>query len=213
MSQLPQNIPTLKERLDDPNITLEAVQEHLNSLDFETRLAQCMKLGKKQQKRLFEIAATPPCTLDDLVGPDVPPATEVIFEGKNTLPIFTRFQKRFCRPKDGSAVLYGYNEGFTRKLIGPGYFVAHMTDVPPSEPHWPARAASVVNYFMVPPSNDDVVPGWPKVVPNSRGLQMFVYKGTRDFMRKITDDVSIGEAYKGDNSINNFFVLVRRPLG
>lgn len=171
-----------------------------------------MALNKKAQSRLFALAVNNPCLLEDLVPADVKPGQEVILEGKNTLPLFTRFQKRFCRPSDGSALLYGYNEGFTRKLIGPGYFVTHMTDVAPSEPHWKDRSASVVNYFMVPPEND-VVAGWPKVVPNSRGLQMFVYKGTRDFMRKVTDDVSIGEAYKGEKSINNFFMLVRRPLG
>lgn len=213
MSQIPETIPSLRKQLENPNTTIEEVQRYLESLDFDARLAACMTLGRKHQRRLFQLAVNTPCTLDDLVPADVAPGVEVILEGKNTLPIFTRFQKRFCRPKDGSPVLYGYNEGFTRKFIGPGYFVAHMTDVPPSEANWPERGASVVNYFMVPPSQEDVVEGWPKVVPNSRGLQMFVYKGTRDFMRKVTSDVTIGEAFKGDKSIDNFFMLVRRPIG
>lgn len=210
MSQL-QTVPTLKQRLADPSTTLEAIQGHLDSLAFEQQLKECMALGKKEQSRLFELAENNPCTLDDLVPAGTSPDQQVVFEGKNTLPVFTRFQKIFCRAKDDPNLLYGFNEGFTRKFIGPGYFVAHMCDVPPSKPHWPAHGASVVNYSMVPPSNDVVVPGWPKVKPNSSGLQMFVYKGTRDFMRKITDDVSIGEAFKGAKPLNNFFTLVRRP--
>ena len=212
MSQSPERIQSLKERLADPQTTLAQVQEHLNALPFDERLNQCMALGKKAQRRLFQLSDAPGCTLDALIPADIPGGTEVVLEGKNTLPLFTRFQKRFCWPKDRKDQLYGYNEGFTRRFIGPGYFVAHNTDVPPSEDGWAERGGSVVNYFMVPPSQNAVVDGWPKVVPNSRGLQMFVYKGTRDFMRKITDDVTIGEAYKGEKSIDNYFILVRRPL-
>lgn len=214
MSQLPANAPTLKSMLADPTTTMSAVRTYLEAMSFDDRLAVCMKLGRKDQRRLFQLAAqNEPCTFEDFVPAGTPPNVEVILEGKNTLPVFTRFQKRFCAAKDGSARQFGYNEGFTRKFIGPGYFVAHMTDVPPSEPHWKERGALVVNYWMVPEPSDIVVPGWPKVVPNSKGLQMFVYKGTRDFMRKVADDVTIGEAYKGDKTLDNFFVLVRRPIG
>jgi hypothetical protein len=47
------------------------------------------------------------------------------------------------------------------------------------------------------------------VVPNSHGLQMFVFKGTSDFIRKISDHVSIGAAYKSDKPLDHYFMLVR----
>jgi hypothetical protein len=57
-----------------------------------------------------------------------------------------------------------------------------------------------------------VVEGWPKVVANNVGLQVLVYNGTRDFMRRVSDHVSIGAAYKGENPLDHYFTLVREPL-
>lgn len=213
MSQLPTTAPTLKSMLADPTSRMSTVRAFLEAMSFDDRLAACMTLGRKDQRRLFQLAAqSEPCTFEDFVPAGTPATVEVIHEGKNTLPVFTRFEKRFCAASDGSARVFGYNEGFTRKFIGPGYFVGHMTDAPPSEPHWTERGAVVVNYWMVPEQSDIVVEGWPKVSPNSKGLQMFVYKGTRDYMRKVASDVTIGEAFRGEKSLDNFFTLVRRPL-
>ena len=50
---------------------------------------------------------------------------------------------------------------------------------------------------------------WPAVVPNEQGLQRFVFAGTRDFLRKVVDGVSIGAAYKGERALDHYFVLVR----
>lgn len=209
MSNL-QPAPTLKQLLSDPSVSLAQVVTHLEALAPEEKLKQCMSIGRAAQRRLFQLcAASPAVTMNDFVPDELPPLTPVIHEGKNTLPLFTRFQKVFCKPADGSDRLFGFNEGFTRMLIGPGYFVGHATTEPPSESTWPARGPIVVNYFMVPEAQ--VPEGWPKVVPNSKGLQMFVYKGTRDFMRKVCDGVTIGEAFKGEKSIDNYFVLVRMP--
>lgn len=205
--------PSLDALLQDPNTTIATVQEQLRSLDFEDRLAACMKLGKKAQRRLYQLSVDEPCTLESMVPADIPPRTEVILEGKNSLPIFTRFEKRFCWAEGDDKVLYGYNEGFTRKFIGPGYFVAHLTNDPRGDTSWVKHGASVVNYLLVPPSQDAVVEGWPKVVPNTRGLQYFVYRGMTDFMHKVTDDVSIGAAFKGEKDMDSYFVLVRRPIG
>jgi hypothetical protein len=46
-------------------------------------------------------------------------------------------------------------------------------------------------------------------VPNSRGLQRFVYHRTRDFMRRVSRHVTIGAAYKGESPLDHYFVLVR----
>ena len=58
---------------------------------------------------------------------------------------------------------------------------------------------------------DGAVPSdWPKVVPNTQGLQRFIYHGTRDFMRRVSQHVSIGAAYKGEKKLDHYFVLVRQ---
>jgi hypothetical protein len=195
---------TLRSLLQATAPSLDAIASYLDGLPHDARLAECMDLGRSEQRILFGLASTE-IDASHFVPPSVPDRTEVIHHGRNTLPVFTRFQKRFCRPEGGPAgSLCGYNEGSTRALIGPGYFVAEPTA---GTPEWEPRGAFVVNYFKVP--DGPVVDGWPTVVPNSSGLQMFVYKGTRDFMRRVSQHVSIGEAYKGEKSINSWFILVR----
>ena len=186
------------------------IAEYLDGLDHSARVGEMQSLGRSPQRRLWEKAAdNAPITLEHFVPAAVGPLTEVIHEGRNTLPLpgmFRNFQKRFCRPDDASNSLYGYNEGATRPLIGPGYFVTVSTEPTPA---WHTRGAIVVDYFQVP--DGAVVAGWPKVVPNQKGLQVLVYNGTRDFMRRVSDFVSIGAAYKGESPLDHYFTLVRQP--
>lgn len=94
------------------------------------------------------------------------------------------------------------------RLIGPGFFVALPTA---ERPRWSARGGIVVDYFQVP---DGAVPdGWPRVVANDRRLQRFVYHATRDFMRRVSRDVSIGAAFKRERPLDHDCVLCRRPHG
>ena len=71
-----------------------------------------------------------------------------------------------------------------------------------------AHGGVVVDYFEVPA--EAVVDGWPRVVPNGRGLQRFVYHQTRDFLRAVSEHVSIGAAFKRNRPLDHYFVLCRR---
>ena len=198
---------TLKDLIDDADVSIQQIGAHLDALDHEARMTELYALNKKRQRALYERAeSAPPITLEHFVPADVPPLTEVIHEGKNSLPIFRVFQKRFCRPVEGEGELFGYNEGITRWLIGPGYYVAHSTR---GETAWEPRGAVVVNYFRVPEA--PVVEGWPKIKRNNQGLQMFVYNKTRDFMRKVSEHASIGIAFRKEKSMDSYFILTRRP--
>ena len=53
---------------------------------------------------------------------------------------------------------------------------------------------------------------WPAVKANDRGLQVLVYNKTRDFMRRVSEHVSIGMAFKVEKSLNNWFTLVREDV-
>ena len=196
---------SLKKMLKDEATTLQDVSAYLDALENEERIKEVRRLGRKPQIRLWELAADGgSLDLDYFVPADTPPLTEVIHYGKNTLPVFTNFEKRFCRPKEANGGLYGYNEGFTRHFIGPGYFVAHATD---PKDTWHDPSDLVIDYFMVP--EDEVVDGWPKVIPNHKRLQMFVYKHTRDFMRRVSEHVTIGKAYKNEKALGAYFLLCR----
>jgi hypothetical protein len=180
------------------------IARHLDGLSHEARLAEMRALSGRDQKKLFRAAQdSPPLDLDFFVPAGTPDLTQVIHHGKNSQPAFRNFQKRWCRPGDRKDVLYGYNETVLRPLIGPGYFVARETGDDGRDP----RGAIVVDYFQVP--EGPVAPGWPRVKPNASGLQRFVYDKTRDYMRRVSAHVSIGEAHRLEQRVMGWFVLCR----
>jgi hypothetical protein len=191
----------LAELIADPDAAVGDVATLLDALDPRERWALLARLNRAQQRALYR-KADPATELAQLVG-DAAALTGVIHDGLNTLPVpppLRRFQKHFCRPEDPTAEhLFGYNEGPTRRLLGPGYFVARPT----------GDGGVVIDYFQVPDAR--VAPGWPRIVPNSHGLQRFVYHQTRDMLRRVSVHVSIGTPVKQDRPLDHYFVLCRRP--
>jgi hypothetical protein len=192
----------------DPQCGIDDIAAYLDRLDGAGRWNQVRALGRDQQRTLYKKAGATVLDLRHFVG-DAGARVEVIHDGVNTLPTprpLRRFQKRFCRPDNAEdARLFGYNEGPTRRLLGPGYFVATTTD---DHPEWSAYGGVVVDYYHVPDAG--VAEGWPPVVPNSQGLQRFVFHETRDFIRRVCAHVSIGAAFKRDKPLDHYFVLCRR---
>ncbi len=194
-----------------PDVHLAAITAYLDSLSHDERWTEVSQLGRREQRSLFHKAERG-VTAEDLV----PTAYEEVFSvrhlGRNTLPLpppHHLFEKRFSRSMTAPDRLYGYNEAPSRRLLGPGYFVALPTEEGPEDYReaWKERGAWVVDYFRVP---DGAVPEeWPPVLPNSEGLQRFVYGGTRDYLRKVSSHVTIGTAYKGEKALDHYFVLCR----
>lgn len=178
-----------------------AVAAHLDALAPNVRIEEVRALGPAEQRALWKLAAGQAMTFDDLVPPDYGPLEPVRHFGRNSQPAFQLFEKRFCRPSQPTAEphLWGYNEGPTRPLIGPGYFVVRST---PTDP----RGASVVDYWQVPPEKPA---DWPAIVPNERGLQQLVYARMEDFLRKVSVHVSIGRAWRERRESPHHFVLCR----
>jgi len=180
----------------------EAIAAHLDALDHGGRMDAITALGgPRAQGRLWDaVAGTPPVALGDLVPPDAPPLREVIFHGKNSLPAFTLFQKRFCRPPAGEAPdrLWGYNHQALAWLTGPGYFVVHRE----------GDAPAAIDYRLVPPAQP---PGWPAVKPNDVGLSRFVYRDMVDYLRRVSRHVLIGRATRYGKELPNYFLLCREP--
>jgi hypothetical protein len=192
----------------DPDCGISDVAAYLDGLDGDGRWRQVRRLDRDRQRTLYRKASGVAIDLNHFVG-DAGARVEVIHDGLNTLPApppLRRFQKRFCRPHGaGVTRLFGYNEGPTRRLLGPGYFVATPTD---QAHEWAAHGGVVVDYFLIPDAA--VAEGWPAVVPNSKGLQRFVFHETRDFMRRVSAHVSVGAAFKRDKPLDHYFVLCRR---
>jgi hypothetical protein len=176
---------------------LRALGAFLDGLDPAARVSAVRTLTGKEQAALFEAAAGErPLALTDFVPQGTPPLREVIHEGKNSLPVFSAFQKRFCRPEGAAGELWGYNEQPMRWATGPGYF-----KVRPIE-----DGQVLIDYFEVPPGKP---PGWPPILPNSARLSRFVYFRTRDTMRGVSRHVSIGRAARDGKWMDNWFALCR----
>jgi hypothetical protein len=163
----------------------------------ERREAITALAGPRLQARLYQsVAAAAPVRLGDLVPADAPPLREVIFHGKNSLPAFTLFQKRFCRSSTSGDELWGYNHQSLAWLTGPGYFVVHEEG---------ARGAAI-DYRAVPPDHPRT---WPEVRPNDQGFSRFVYRDMVDYLRRVARDVFIGSAHRDGRELGNYFVLAR----
>ena len=200
---------TLNTMISEGLTLIEEIGGFLDTLTHAQRLEAIYSLSAGDMASLYHRAATAePITMEHFVPAAWPALAEVIHHGQNSLPAFRRFQKRFCRSVsgEGTPTTVGYNEGAARPLIGPGYFVTTPTI---GVPHWERRGALVIDYHLEP--RGPVAANWPRVVPNSKGLQRFVYHRTRDFMRRVSAHVSIGVAYKDEKPINAYFVLCREP--
>ncbi len=188
---------------------IHEIASYLDGLSPSERLAQTRTLDRASQRRLYRLAAaSEPLTLDHFVPAGIAPREPVIHDGRNTLPLLPNlklFQKRFARPEgEHQDRLFGYNESPFLSTVGPGFFCAVPTA---GDKEWEKRGAVVVDYFQIP---DGPVPaGWPEVIPNEKGLQYFVYRHTRDFMRKVSKHVSIGAAYKVEKALDHYFILCR----
>lgn len=192
--------------LTRPDLSADAISSALDALTDAERWQAIRRSDRDLQRRLFALAAGSTVRIDDLV-PDATALEEVVHLGVNTLPVpwaLRRFEKRFCRAEEDASVLYGYNEGPLRRIIGPGYFVARDN----AQTEWAERGGVVVDYWEVPAGR--VVAEWPRVVPNERGLQRNVYAHTRDFLRRLSTHVTIGMATKDDQPLDHFFLLCRR---
>ena len=190
---------TILDALEDG--ALDDAAELLDNTSHGERLEVLRALTPSRQRNLYDAACGRKVTTEDLVAPSLKPLQQVIHEGQNTLPLFRTFQKRFCLPTeefrpDNRRVLWGYNHQTFSGMTGPGYFVAY-DDTEAGE--------VVIDYRELPPEHP---PSWPPILDNSARLGRFVYAGMVDRLRRVSDHLTIGRAYK-DKPMNAYFALLR----
>lgn len=178
------------------------IERHLDSLSPGERVDQVLAVRGGNIKRLYDaLKGAPAMTLDELV-----PRGErgtVIFEGRNSLPAFSRFQKRFCRvgsPGSSEDVIVGYNHQAMAFATGPGYFV-----VRPPEESGEYAGEILLDYTEAPPAEPDA---WPAFRPNDAGLSRAVFMHLQDFCRRGGRGVLVGKATKKGVDQNAYFSLV-----
>ncbi len=185
-------------------VDLPGLTRYLDGLGDAARAAATVSMTPGQQARLYEAArGYRALTLEHFVPQGVPLLTQVVHAGKNSIPVVSRFEKRFCRPAAGAVRLWGYNQNprAIQPATGPGYFVCYAIDA----------GEILIDYCEVPSDKPAGKPeGWPSVRPNSAGLSRFIYNRTKDTMRGVSSHVSIGRAARDGKAMDNWFVLCRR---
>jgi hypothetical protein len=180
----------------------DMIRTYLDGLDPRARVDEALSLGGRDVAKLSRaVAGGMATTITDFVPKGSSPDTTIIFEGKNSLPVFTRFQKRFATLSSGQTI--GYNHGSTAVATGPGYFVVRAAD---DAADVPGQA-----YFDYTGTPEGVPVGWPPYKPNDVGLSNLVYKNMKDYMRQVARGVYVGEAYKLGKPQKAWFILAR-PL-
>lgn len=179
----------------------QQIQRHLDALDLSERLRQVLMVKRSGVKALYDrFESAPPATVDEFVPPSTTGKT-VIYEGRNSLLLFSRFQKRFFRTESG--VVVGYNHQTWQFITGPGYFVVQAADGKP-----PVPSELYIDYITEPPT---IPEGWPAYKPNSRGFSRGVYFNMHDYMRRVATGVYVGKAYRAGEDIDAHFSLTLPP--
>jgi len=177
----------------------EHIARELDRLSHAERVLALQGLHRDQFPLLFALVDRfAPMTLDALVPAHATPLRPVRHVGRNSLPLFSAFEKRFYRLGTKAAV-GGANFQTTSFATGPGYFTAS----PNAE-----RTEIVIDYNQIP----ELAPeGWPALSDNNHGLGRLVYGGMIDTLRKVSEHVSIGAAQKQGDPPSAYFVLCRTP--
>lgn len=184
----------------DPGVDLENFRRVLDTSGHTARVLAIRGLKAPQLAALFDACADGEALTLDYFVPTSEPMVEVIHEGKNSLPAFTSFQKRFCRPDgDADGVLWGYNHNasFQEVATGPGYFVASALE----------NGEVKIDYGQLPPRRPE---GWPEIISNSSRLGFLVWAGMEDYCRKVSEHVTIGRAHRGGKPFDAWFALCRK---
>lgn len=186
-----------------PTINLERITEILDGLGHEGRVHTTHTWGKAEMEKVFDAAkGYKPVDVDFFV-PVSEPLVEVQHDLHNTVPLpGTEGQKRFARSTADANVLIGFNPQPMNAFSGPGYFTA-------TKGEGDHAGELVVDYTKIP---TEKVASWPAIRDNGGFIPGIVYGGMTDYVRAISSHVSIGKAFKGGQSRDAFFTIVRRDL-
>lgn len=193
---------TLLTLLRESVIKPHEVGQALDAMSHAERVRAIRAVGKAEQRRLYEaVDGFRPLRMTDAVPASVAALTPVRHYGRNTLPAFSHFEKRMCRPPDADPRqpdrLWGYNFSPAGGLVGPGYFVLRPDA---------ARGELLVDYHLLPEGRPA---GWPEIRSNERGLSRFVYGFMIDTLRGVSEHVTIGSAARNGKDLGSWFVLCR----
>ena len=191
----------LKALLKTDDVDIDAIATLLDSMESDARVEAIRGLGKRHKYAFGTPAKDAQHPSKTWFQPQWVRPLRSSMLGKTRCRSSVNL-KRFCRVEGDDTILYGYNEGPTRKVIGPGYFVTSFDA---------DRGEVGINYYDVPPEDASLPAEWPAIRPNERGLSRFVYAQMIDYLRQVSGHVTIGRAVRKGKTTNNYFLLCRTP--
>ena len=189
---------TLHGLISDSGAKPQRIRDFLDGLSETDRIAATRGLTRGYQIKLWKLVDG----FGELVLEDFVPKGKPVFEpvrhyGRNTMPAFILFEKRFYRYGDGSQMA-GANFQHISPITGPGYFIVSEDK---------AKREVLVDYRTVP---SEAPPGWPKIVSNEKGISQFIYGFMVDRMRRVSEHVTIGRANRHGKDFGAWFMLCRQ---
>jgi hypothetical protein len=181
---------TLPLMLEAEETTATDVSAHLAGLTPAGRLAESLALAPAQQRRLWQLASTGPSS----GGGELVIGGTGKFAGRNSLRLFSRFEKWFARER---GTIVGCNRHPLSPLIGPGYFTVRDA----------GDRGLAFDYATVP---GEAPAGWPQVAGNSGLFARPVYGNLLDHVRWVGPDVLIGAAFRAEVPLDSYFILIRQ---
>lgn len=180
-------------------VSASELAELLDGMGVRERVEAVARVTGSLVGQLYELARDgQPLELREVVGDSIPAGATVAYSGRNSLAMFSRFEKRLTRTADG--LVFGYNHQplqVARPVTGPGYF--RVVDAGPDHP-----GELLFDYTQAPPFEPA---GWPAYRPNEVGLSRFVFMDLHDYVRRVARGVLVGKAYRRGKDQNAYFSL------
>ena len=172
------------------------ISSYLDGLSAAARSEEVLSITGSAVRRLYDaVVDAPTVTLEEFLPTSM--KGTLIYEGRNSLVAFTRFQKRFQRLESGLVI--GYNHQTMAFVTGPGYFAV-------KEANGEGEHGKELFFdYTVPPPERPA--GWPPFKANDRGLSKLVYADMIDFVRRVATGVEVGKAYRNGIAQNAYFTL------
>jgi hypothetical protein len=181
----------------ETGVEVAGLAKHLDEMNHLERLDAVRTLPRAQFKPLFgAVEGALPIDLEHFVPANTPVHRPVRHHGVNTLPFFRFFEKPTYKSEDGC--VGGRNVQFWSWLTGPGYF--QMQSSGEHEVHF--------DYARLPDSHPT---NWPAVRSNRSGFSFFVFRDLLDVVRRVSEHVVVGQAFRGKSDLGQYFILVRDP--
>ncbi|MEO7331514.1 MAG: hypothetical protein ABI193_23270 [Minicystis sp.] len=173
------------------------IETYLDGLSASARVEEVLGITGGGVKRLYEaVKGAPTVSIEEFL-PKSHQGT-LIYEGRNSLAAFSRFQKRFTRLEGGEVI--GYNHQTMAFVTGPGYFQVR-------EASGEGEHGSELYFDYTAPPPAKAPEGWPAFSPNDKGLSRLVYGHMIDYCRRVARGVVVGKAYKKGVDQKAYFTL------